>query len=347
MPVLPSPEVVSMGNMLVEVMRTQRDAPLSRPGEFAGPYPSGDTCIYIDSLARLGRQGGFIGAVGDDDFGRCLLERFAADGVDFSCGRVLPGYTTGTAFIAYFGDGSRRFVFHWRHSAAGQLSPDFVRAEYFRDTRWLHLTGCNLAITPDSRDACLAAMHAVDAEAIVSFDPNIRAELLSADVEQIRELVRPVIERANLIFPSRGEAAMLTGEAGGQTSGQDDGQASGQDESQAGDEAGCRRWAAQGKTVVLKQGESGCRVFTAEGDFAVPGFPVQEVDPTGAGDTFCAAFTVALLDELERGRPDLVAAARFANAAGALAVTRLGPMEGAPTRAQVLDLVQNAPAGHV
>ena len=327
MPVLPSPEVVSMGNMLVEVMRTQRDVPLSRPGEFAGPYPSGDTCIYIDSLARLGRQGGFIGAVGDDDFGRCLLERFAADGVDFSCGRVLPGYTTGTAFIAYFGDGSRRFVFHWRHSAAGQLSPDFVRAEYFRDTRWLHLTGCNLAITPDSRDACLAAMHAVDAEAIVSFDPNIRAELLSADVEQIRELVRPVIERANLIFPSRGEAAMLTGEAG--------------------DEAGCRRWAAQGKTVVLKQGESGCRVFTAEGDFAVPGFPVQEVDPTGAGDTFCAAFTVALLDELERGRPDLVAAARFANAAGALAVTRLGPMEGAPTRAQVLDLVQNAPAGHV
>jgi sugar/nucleoside kinase (ribokinase family) len=329
MPVLPSPEVVSMGNMLVEVMRTQRDVPLSRPGEFAGPYPSGDTCIYIDSLARLGRQGGFIGAVGDDDFGRCLLERFAADGVDFSCGRVLRGYTTGTAFIAYFGDGSRRFVFHWRHSAAGQLSPDFVRAEYFRDTRWLHLTGCNLAITPDSRDACLAAMRAVDAEAIVSFDPNIRPELLS--VEQIRELVRPVIERANLIFPSLGEAAMLTGEARGL----------------AGDEAGCRRWAAQGKTVVLKQGESGCRVFTTGGDFAVPGFPVQEVDPTGAGDTFCAAFTVALLDELERGRPDLVAAARFANAAGALAVTRLGPMEGAPTRAQVLDLLQNAPAGHV
>jgi sugar/nucleoside kinase (ribokinase family) len=319
MPVLVSPEVVSMGNMLVEIMRTQRDVPLSRPGEFAGPYPSGDTCIYIDAVARLGRQGGFIGAVGDDDLGRCLLERFAADGVDFSCGRVLPGYTTGTAFVAYFSDGSRRFVFHWRHSAAGQVSADFVRTEYFRNTRWLHLTGCNLSITPDSRDACLAAMHAVNAGAIVSFDPNIRPELLS--VEEIRELVQPVIERANLIFPSRSEAAMLTGEAG--------------------DEAGCRHWAAQGKTVVLKQGESGCRVFTPDGDFAVPGFPVQEVDPTGAGDTFCAAFTVALLDGLERGRPDLVAVARFANAAGALAVTRLGPMEGAPTRAQVLDLLQN------
>jgi tagatose kinase len=332
MPVLPSPEVVSMGNMLVEVMRTQRDVPLSRPGEFAGPYPSGDTCIYIDSVARLGRQGGFIGAVGDDDLGRCLLERFAADGVDFSCGRVLSDYTTGTAFIAYFGDGSRRFVFHWRHSAAGQISPDFVRAEYLRHTRWLHLTGCNLSITPDSRDACLAAMHAVNADAIVSFDPNIRPELLS--VEQIRELVRPVIERANLIFPSRGEAAMLAGE-GGEADGL------------AGDEAGCRRWATQGKTVVLKQGESGCRVFTTEGDFTVPGFAVQEVDPTGAGDTFCAAFTVALLDELEQGRPDLVAVARFANAAGALAVTRLGPMEGAPTRAEVLDLLQSTSSSRV
>src|SRR5512146_1216259 len=95
---LPSPEIVSMGNMLVEVMRTRVDAPLDRPGEFAGPYPSGDTCIYASTVARLGRSVGFIGAVGQDDFGRCLLDRFAEDGVDFSCGRVLPGYTTGVAF---------------------------------------------------------------------------------------------------------------------------------------------------------------------------------------------------------------------------------------------------------
>ncbi|MDQ5853997.1 MAG: carbohydrate kinase family protein, partial [Chloroflexota bacterium] len=70
----------------------------------------------------------------------------------------------------------------------------------------------------------------------------------------------------------------------------------------------------------------------------VPGFVVPEVDPTGAGDTFCAAFVVGLLDGL-----DPVVAARFANAAGALAVTRRGPMEGAPTREEVTQLLHTGP----
>ena len=115
------PEVVSLGGMLVEIMRVSLDEPLDRAGTLVGPFPSGDTPIYIDTVARLGRSAGFIGAVGQDDFGRCLLERFARDGVDFSCGRALPDHTTGVAFVAYYGDGSRKFVFHWRHAAAGQL----------------------------------------------------------------------------------------------------------------------------------------------------------------------------------------------------------------------------------
>ena len=77
------PEVISMGNMLVEVMRIHLDEPLNQAGTFSGPYPSGDTPIYIDTVARLGHAAGFIGAVGKDDFGRCLLERFEQDGVEF------------------------------------------------------------------------------------------------------------------------------------------------------------------------------------------------------------------------------------------------------------------------
>jgi sugar/nucleoside kinase (ribokinase family) len=305
---LATPEVISIGNMLVEIMRINLDEPLDRPGSFAGPFPSGDTPIYVDTVARLGRRAGFIGAVGADDFGRCLLDRFARDGVDFSCGRVLPDHTTGVAFVAYFGDGSRKFIFHWRHAAAGRLAPDYLQPAYFRGTRWLHLTGCNLAVTDSAREACYQAMDLLPPGARISFDPNIRPEVLS--VEQVRELCRPVIERADVVLPSLGEAAMLTGAAS--------------------DEEGCRLWAAQGKTVVLKQGARGCRIFQGATDVEVPSFPVEEIDPTGAGDCFCAGFTVALLDGLE-----LPAAGRFANAVGALAVTRKGPMEGAPRREEV------------
>jgi sugar/nucleoside kinase (ribokinase family) len=306
------PEVISLGGMLVEIMRVDLDESLDAAGTFVGPYPSGDTPIYADTVARLGRAVGFIGAIGQDDFGRCLLERFARDGVDFSCGRTLPDRTTGVAFVAYFGDGGRKFVFHWRHAAAGQLSAEYIRPEYFQSARWLHLTGCNLAVSDSGREAGYRALEVLPAGARVSFDPNIRPEILS--VAEIRELVRPVLDRADVFLPSVGEAAMLTGAAS--------------------DEAGCRLLAERGKTVVLKQGPRGCRIFSRGADLTVPGFAVEEVDPTGAGDSFSAGFTVAVLEGLA-----LPEAGRFANAVGALAVTKKGPMEGAPTRAEVARLL--------
>jgi tagatose kinase len=303
-----SPEVISIGNMLVEIMRTGLDQPMDRPGLFTGPYPSGDTVIYIDAVARLGRAAGFFGCVGPDDFGRCLLDRFARDGVDASRVQELEGQTTGCAFVAYFTGGSRKFIYHWRHAAAGALAPEHVDAAYFANCKWLHVTGCNLAVTRSAREACYRALEYAPADAIVSFDANIRPELLT--VEEIRALVEPVIARANVLLPSLGEAAMLTGAAT--------------------DEEGIDRWLAQGKTVVLKMGAQGCRIYSEGEVIDVPAFAVEEVDPTGAGDSFGAGFTVARLDGL-----GLAEAGRFANAVGALAVTKQGPTEGAPTRAEV------------
>jgi len=289
-------------------MRTGLDQPLDEPGIFAGPFPSGDTPIYIDTVARLGHSAGFIGAIGPDDFGRCLMARFERDGVDQTAVVTLPGETTGVAFVAYFSGGSRKFIYHWRHAAAGKLAPEHVHPEIFVEVKWLHVTGCNLAASDSACAACYRAVELLPSGAHLSFDANIRPELLS--IGQIRELVSPAINRADVLLPSLGEAAMLTGEAS--------------------DEAGCRCWAAQGKTVVLKMGRLGCRIFYGNEDFTVPAFNIEEVDPTGAGDSFCAGFTVALLEGLP-----LPQAGRFANAVGGLAVTRLGPMEGAPNRKEV------------
>ena len=309
-----NPEVISIGNMLVEIMRTELDRPLNLPANFAGPFPSGDTPIYIDTIALLRHSAGFIGAVGADDFGRCLLERFERDGVDGSQVAILPDQTTGVAFVAYFTGGSRKFIFHWRHAAAGQLCPEHVHPEYFSSTRWLHLTGCNLAASPSAKEACYKAMHLLPPSARLSFDANIRPELLTID--QIRDLVQPALERADVVLPSLTEAAMLSGLET--------------------DEQGCRLWASQGKTVVLKMGPRGCRIYSGDQVINVPGFAVQEVDPTGAGDSFCAGFTVAMLENMP-----LEEAGRFANAVGALAVTKLGPMEGAPSRQRVMEFLSN------
>ena len=100
----------------------------------------------------------------------------------------------------------------------------------------------------------------------------------------------------------------------------------------ADEEAACRALVARGIPIVaLKRGAAGSTVFTAQRVIEAPPLSVKEIDPTGAGDCYGGAFVVGLLEGWELAR-----VARFANVVGALAVTRKGPMEGAPWRSEAL-----------
>lgn len=306
-----SPQVIALGELLVEIMRPDVDQPLDRPGEFLGPYPSGAPAIFIDAVARLGVSSGFIGVVAPDAFGDCVVRRLQADGVDTSRIRRAAGMTTGIAFVAYRADGSRNFVFHLAQSAAALLGPEDVDETYLADVKWVHITGSALSISPGARDACYRAVKLCKAHGgRVSFDPNVRPELIGLD--RVREICRPVLAQCDLLLPSGEEASMLTGDADPETA--------------------CRALVSDGIPIVaLKRGAAGSTVFTPDGEFSVPAIQVQEVDPTGAGDCYGGAFVVGLLE----GWP-LERVARLANVVGALAVTRKGPMEGIPWREDVL-----------
>ena len=305
------PRVLALGEPLVEVMRKDVDQPLSRPGEFVGPFPSGAPAIFIDAVARLGMPSGFIGVVGNDDFGECIVGRLRDDRVDVTHVRTAPGYTTGIAFVAYRSDGGRKFVFHLPQSAAALLSPDDVDAGYVAGAEFVHITGSALSISDSARQACYMAVRECKAAGgRVSLDPNIRPELLGID--RVREICQPVLGLCDLLLPSGPEATMLTGDVA--------------------EESACRSLVEKGVPIVaLKRGENGSTVFTADRVIDVPSLPVEEVDPTGAGDCYDAAFVVGLLEGW-----DLRRVARFANVTGALSVTRKGPMEGAPLRDDVL-----------
>jgi sugar/nucleoside kinase (ribokinase family) len=84
------------------------------------------------------------------------------------------------------------------------------------------------------------------------------------------------------------------------------------------------------RAVVVKHGAAGASFHAPEASLAAPAFAVEEVDPTGAGDTFAGTFVTCWLRGLAPA-----AALRLANASGALAVGRRGPMEGTSTRAEL------------
>jgi sugar/nucleoside kinase (ribokinase family) len=297
--------IVAIGEALVEIMRPGTQAPLDQEGSFEGPFASGAPAIFAVAAARMGLPVRFIGAVGEDAFGRLLRRRLEAEDVEAFGLQAVPGRATGVAFVAYAADGRREFVFHLRHAAAGAMGPEHVRKEAFEGAAWLHISGSTLLMSESCRKACWKAVDQIKAAGgRLSFDPNLRPELLPN--EQARLVMADFLEAADLLLPTEGEAHILAG--------MDD------------DDRAARKLLGAGeKVVALKRGAQGCTAYTGSHRVDAPGFRVTEVDPTGAGDCFNAAFVYGL-----QAGWGLERTARYACAAGALAVTRQGPMEGAP-----------------
>jgi sugar/nucleoside kinase (ribokinase family) len=290
-------------------MRPRVGIPLEQAGPFEGPFPSGAPADFASACARLGLSAGFIGTIGDDAFGRMFRARLARDGVDLTHLAVDPARGTGTAFVTYRSDGGRDFLFHVKHAAAAQV-PD-VDPGYFVRARLVHVTGSTLASGAEWHAACVrAARLGKEAGALVSFDPNLRPELLgSASVE---EVCAPIVALADVVLPSEAELATLTG-------------------------IGDRRQAVSAlldrgvPMVIVKEGMHGSTLYTRDDTVHESTVPREERDPTGAGDAFAGGIAYGLL----KGLPPK-AMLRLANAVGGLAVTRLGPMEGTPTLEEAL-----------
>lgn len=324
-------DLLTFGEALVEIMRPGVGQPLDRPGEFLGPYESGAPFIFAVQAARLGAKAGAICCVGDDAFGRLLMTRYECEGLDPRGLRVVPDHATGIAFIAYAEDGSRDFVFTLKDSAAAYLTPDLLDETLFDGLKCLHVTGSALSMGKNGLATGLRALElAQKAGAKISFDANVRPQLLPPD--KVWDVFAPFVDAADGILLTAEEALLLAHEW----------------ELDRAVDVLLFQPGKPGRVVVVHDGAHGCILYTDAGDEAdfpetmrvepVEGFDVEEVDPTGAGDSFDAGFLVRWL-----AGDELYEAARFANACGALAVTKRGPMAGSPTKRQVIDFLALRP----
>ncbi|MCW5231278.1 tagatose kinase [Verminephrobacter eiseniae] len=295
-------KIMTMGEILVEIMATRRGQSLRAPGSLAGPYASGAPAIFIDQVARLGHPAAIIGCVGDDDFGWLNIERLQRDGVDTSAISVLKTAVTGSAFVTYRLDGERDFIFNITNSASAQLQPAHVSAAALKDCSHFHVMGSSL-FSFRIIDAMKKAIEIVKGQGgMVSFDPNIRKEMLR--ICEMREALGYILEFTDILLPSGHEVSLLT---------------------DAADEAGAidELFAKGVKEIVVKRGPQGCSYFARGARLEVAALAVEELDPTGAGDCFGATFVTCR--RLGKGPEE---ALRYANASGALAVRVKGPMEG-------------------
>ena len=301
--------ILTIGEILVEIMATDKGDGFLEPVNLVGPFPSGAPAIFIDQAGRFGQPAAIIGCVGNDDFGRVNLNRLRRDGVDVEGVRIDPERATGCAFVRYRPDGSRAFVYNIKHSASGNIQFDSAARAVLDRSDHLHVMGTAL-FSPSIVEVVLEAAEAIKARGgTISFDPNLRPEILN--LPGLREACETLFRRCDVFLPSGVELYLFT--------------------TAREEKAAVVDILSQGvRAIVHKRGASGASYFDGATTLTQPGFEVEEVDPTGAGDCFGATFVSCWLRNMPPSR-----CLTYAAASGALAVTKQGPMEGAASRADL------------
>lgn len=266
--------------------------------------PGGKGANQAVAAARLGYPVAMVGKVGADVYGPSLLENLNRAGVDTASMEQAEG-SSGLApmFVAESGENSIVVV----PGANGKVDRTFVD-RHAALIRSAGMVLCQLELPLDTVSHTVALCK--QAGVPVMLDPAPAAPLPDCAWSQIAWFT-----------PNETEAAFYVGDT-------------------VNVEDTAKRLHEKGLTgVVLKRGAEGAFVSIAGGQAAwVKPFPVQAIDTVAAGDCFNGAFAVSLLEG-----NDPVAAARFANAAAAIAVTRRGAQASMPSRADVDAFLAKSP----
>ena len=292
-------DFVGMGEPMVELNQ-------ATPGGGYLPGFGGDTSNATIAAARCGARTGYFTAVGNDVFGRSLIELWQTEKVDAS--RVILDETasTGLYFVTHAA-GGHEFSYMRAGSAASRVQPRDVPEAYVGSARVLHVSGISQAISPNAADA---VFHAIDiakrAGRLVSYDTNLRLKLWP--LARARAITHEAMRSADIALPGLDDARQLTG----------------LEQPDAIADFYLRLGAS---IVALTLGREGALVATNAERRRLPSREVEAVDATGAGDTFDGAF---LAEYLKTGDP--FAAGRFATVAAALSTQGFGAVAPMPRR---------------
>jgi len=178
------PTIIAVGELLVEFVSHDKGCGLKELAEYSGPYPSGAPAICIDQAARVGAATQIFGGVGADNFGNALIERLKSNSVETSGIKQLENKSTGVAFVSYFEDGSRTFIFHLNNTAADEIDQGAIALP--PGPTIMHVSGSSLG-NPRLRAAIKdTAAMVIKAGGQISCDPNARPELMSDTVVDTR-----------------------------------------------------------------------------------------------------------------------------------------------------------------
>jgi ribokinase len=287
--------IVVVGSLNIDlVVRTLRHPKIGETvlGYDFNTYPGGKGANQAVAAARLGASVMMIGRVGSDSFGDTLLSTVKANGVDIMHISRDRSTPTGVGFITVDDLGQNTIVV--ASGANGTITPEEIKmAEAAFIGAGVLLLQLECPINVVEKAIEIAQRH------------NVRIVLNPAPAQL---LDAHLLQQVDFLVPNQSELLLLAGQ---ESTG-----------------AAIDFLTSVGvKQLVITMGEAGALVVAGGNQVHIPAFHIQAVDTTAAGDAFAGAFAVALME----GRT-ILEAARWGNAAGALAVMRAGAQPSLPDR---------------
>ncbi len=255
--------------------------------------PGGQSASAAAAMARLGLKTGYIGRIGDDDFGRRGLASLRAENVEVAQVITVPGATSQFAMILVDRlSGTRTVV--WNRHPGLSMAPDDVPPEAVEAARVLHVD-CHETATVA---AAAAAARRAGTRTVV-------------DVERVRPGIDQLLRHIDVIIAAEGFPAEYTGAS----------------------TLGAALAALQRDTgaavVCVTLGDEGSLCLAGGREIRTPAFRVEVVDSTGAGDVFRSGFIAGWLHGGDEAQ--LEDALRWANAVAAMKCRGLGARAACPT----------------
>ncbi|WP_199738128.1 sugar kinase [Falsibacillus albus] len=308
-------DVVTFGEAMAMFM-AEEAGPLHKVKRFTRELAGAETNFAI-GMARLGFRSGWVSKVGDDAFGKFIVDRLQEEHVNVDQVLTSTEYPTGFQMKSKVLKGDPEVQYYRKGSAASTLGKNEFEKGYFASAGHLHMTGIPLALSASTREfAQVSLEYMQNIGKTVSFDPNLRPSLWSSQEEMIA-VTNEMARKANYVLPGIQEGEILTG---------------------CSTPEGISSFYLEkgAELVVVKLGEEGAYFQSSAEKGYIKGIKVNEViDTVGAGDGFAVGVVSGLLEGLS-----IQEAVFRGNAIGSLAVQSPGDNDGYPDKGKLEDYIK-------
>lgn len=304
-------DVYCIGEMLIDFI------PGSEPASYIRKAGGAPANVAI-AVAKNGLSASMCCKVGDDQFGRFLMDTLEEYHVKAACPELCQDAVTTMAFVTLADNGERIFTFARKPGADTLLAEKDIKEEDIEDAVIVHAGSVSLSAQPAAAATVKAMRVGHEKGKLVSFDVNYRNVMWNDDEKACAAAVMDTLKYVDMLKISEEEVEMMGGL-----------------------EALPKLMADNDIVLVVETlGSEGAQAFFRGEVIRVEGRKVKAVDATGAGDAFWGGFMSSLRMQGVSSRADLTAemirsAMEYGNVSGCICVQSKGAIASIPTREQI------------